>query len=145
MKETIVVGLDGHASGERALEFGAKQVSRLGDCKLVLAYVIEWSPYSFQTADENAVRHSRREEELTTAQDRIINPALERLKTQDIKATGVVRHGDVANTLIAIANENSAEQVIVAKSSEGGFAQRVFGSSTTNLVMSADVPVTVVN
>lgn len=144
MKETILIGLDGHSSGERALEFGAKLVDRLGDCALVLAYVIEWSPYSFQTAEENAERHKRREEEIATAQERVINPALDRLKEKGVEATGIVRHGDVAETLNAIAGEHNAGQIVVARSSENGFTKRIFGSSTTNLVMSADVPVTVV-
>jgi len=137
MKETILVGLDGHDSGARALEFGTNLVKKLEDCELVVAYVIEWSPYSFQTAEENAERHSRREEEISTALERVINPALEQLKTQGVEANGMVRHGDVADTLNAIAGENKASQIIVAKSSEGGFTKRIFGSSTTNLVMSA--------
>jgi len=145
MKETIVVGMDGHDSGARALDFGANLVSKLGDCELVVAYVIEWSPYSFQTAEENAERHLRREEEISTALERVINPALEQLKEKGIQANGVVRHGDVADTLNTIAGEHKATQIVVAKSSEGGFTKRIFGSSTTNLVMSAEVPVTVVN
>jgi len=144
MKETIVVGLDGHQSGERALEFGENLANRLGDCELAVVYIIEWSPYSFQTPEENAERHKRREEEIATALDRVINPALDRLTEHGINAKGVVRHGDVADTLNVIANELGASQIIVARSSEGGFTKRIFGSSTTNLVQSADVPVTVV-
>lgn len=144
MSETIVVGLDGHASGERALEYAKRMANLIGDSELVLVYVIEWSPYSFQTAQENAERHNRREQEINTALERVINPALENLKKANLNANGIVRHGDVADTLNAIANENDAQQIIVARSSEGGFSKRIFGSSTTNLVMSADVPVTVI-
>lgn len=144
MSEKIVVGLDGHGSGERALEYAKRMANLIDDSKLILVYVIEWSPYSFQTAEENAVRHKRREEEIDTVMARVINPALENMKKANIKASGIVRHGDVADTLNAIANENNAQQIIVGRASEGGFSKRLFGGSTTNLVMSADVPVTVI-
>ena len=145
MTAKLVIGLDGHPSGERALAFGRKQADLIGDCTLVVTYVIEWSPFSFQTAEENAERHKRREEEITMATDRVVEPAVAKLKADGIKAEGIVRHGDVSDTLNRISKEQGADQIIVARSSEGGFAQRIFGSSTSNLVMSADVPVTVVS
>lgn len=144
MSARLVVGLDGHASGERALDFAVTQAKMIGDCDLVVAYVIEWSPYSFQTAEENAQRHRRREEEISTVQTRVIQPAVQRLAEAGLAATGVVRHGDVADTLNAIAREQGATQIIVARASEGGFSKRIFGSSTYNLVRGADMPVTVV-
>lgn len=144
MSSTLVVGLDGHDSGNRALEFAKRLAGQIGDAELVLVYVIEWSPYSFQTAEENAERHKRREQEINTATERVINPALESAKTEGIKVRGMVRHGHVADTLIAIGDEVKADQMIVSRSTEGGITKRLFGSSTANLVMSATVPVTVV-
>jgi nucleotide-binding universal stress UspA family protein len=116
----------------------------IGDCELIVVYVIEWSPFSFQTAEENAERHKRREEEIAIAQARIIEPAIALLGDAGHNVRGVVRHGDVADTLNAILVEENADQIIVSRTSEGGFAKRMFGSSTANLVMSASVPVTVV-
>ena len=144
MTTKILVGLDGTSSGGRALSHTKRLATLIGDCEILVAYVIEWSPFSFQTAEENAQRHKRREEELTLAQDRILGPAVETLKGEGFAAQGLVRHGDVAETLNALAVENGAEQIVVARVSEGGFAQRLFGSSTSNLVMHASVPVTVV-
>jgi nucleotide-binding universal stress UspA family protein len=46
---------------------------------------------------------------------------------------------------MSVADEEKAEQIIVSRSSEGGFAKRIFGSAASNLVMHASVPVTVVN
>lgn len=144
MTATLVIGLDGKGSGERALAFASRMAKLIGDCNLKIVYVIEWSPYSFQTAEENAERHKRREQEISTAMERVIEPALAELKKAGHKATGVVRHGDVADILIAVAEEEKADQIIIARSSEGGFTKRIFGSSTANLVMSASLPVTVV-
>lgn len=144
METKLVIGLDGHESGDRALTYATQLANLIGECELLIVYVIEWSPYSFQTAEENAERHKRREEEITTATTRVIDPAVEKLAKAGLTARGMVRHGDVAKTLNAISIEEKANQVIVSRSSEGGFAERIFGSSTANLVMSASVPVTVV-
>lgn len=144
MTTKLVIGLDGHGSGDRAMAYATQLAKLIGDCELLVVYVIEWSPYSFQTAEENAERHKRREEEITTATTRVVDPAVESLKANGISARGLVRHGDVAKILNAVSIEENATQIIVSRSSEGGFAERIFGSSTAKLVMSASVPVTVV-
>jgi nucleotide-binding universal stress UspA family protein len=144
MTTKLVIGLDGHGSGDRAMAYATQLANLIGDCELLVVYVIEWSPYSFQTAEENEVRHKRREEEISTATTRVVDPAVESLTKAGLKARGMVRHGDVAKILDMVSVEENASQIIVSRSSEGGFTQRVFGSSTANLVMSASVPVTVV-
>lgn len=144
MTSTIVVGLDGHGSGERALAHAEYLAKLIGDCDLVVAYIVEWSPFSFQTPEENAERHKRREEEISTAKERVVDPSVKKLVESGLRAEGVVRHGDVATALNAISEEKGAIQIIVGRSSEGGFTKRIFGSASSNLVMSASVPVTVV-
>ena len=140
----LIVGLDGHSSGERAVAHAKRLAGMMDGAELILLYVIEWSPYTFQTPEENEQRHKRREEEIEQAQSRVVAPALERLKSEGVSARGLVRHGHVADLLNRAAVEEGADQIIVARSSEGGFAARVFGTSTANLVMSSSVPVTVV-
>lgn len=144
MTAKLVIGLDGHGSGERALTYAQRMAKLIGDCELLIVYVVEWSPFSFQTPQENEERHKRREEEISTAMERVVTPAIEKLKANGLTAKGIVRHGDVAGTLISIAEEEGAEQIIVCRTSEGGITKRIFGSATSNLVMGASVPVTVV-
>lgn len=144
MTAKLVIGIDGHETGSRALEYGKRLAALIGDCELLVAYIIEWSPYSFQTPEENAIRHKRREEEIATAMERIIDPAVKALIDDGLNARGIVRHGNVADALDAICVEEKADQIVVSRSSEGGIAKRIFGSSTANLVMGASVPVTVV-
>lgn len=140
----IIVGHDGSSSGERAVAHAKKTAGQIGDCEIVLVYVIEWSPFSFQTAEENAQRHKRREEEIALATSRVIKPAVDALTAAGMKARGLVRHGDVADLLDSVAVSEGAEQIIVARSSEGGLAKRMFGSATSNLAMHATVPVTII-
>lgn len=144
MTTKLVIGLDGHSSGERALDYATKLAGLIGACELLVVYIIEWSPYSFQTPEENAQRHKRREEEISTAMDRIVTPAVERLANAGLKARGIVRHGHVADALNEISVDEKADQIIVARSRESSLSKRIFGSSTANLVMEASIPVTVV-
>ncbi|WP_171232733.1 universal stress protein [Ruegeria sp. HKCCA4812] len=145
MTTKIVIGLDGTETGERVITFAKDLAKLIGSCELVVAYVIEWSPYTFQTPEENAQRHKRREEEVDLATSRVVTPAVEALREAGFEAQGVVRHGDVAETLNAITMEMGGSQIVVGRSSADGIKKRIFGSSTQNLVMHADVPVTVVN
>lgn len=140
----LVIGLDGHSSGEHALAFASDLATKTTDCDLIVVYVIEWSPFSFQTAEENAERHKRREEEIAVAMERVLNPAVASLTESGLSARAIVRHGDVADTIDRIAHSEGASQIIVGRSSAGGLTTRLFGSSTANLVMNARVPVTVV-
>lgn len=144
MTVKIVIGLDGTDTGERALAFAKNLANLIPDCELLAIYVIEWSPFTFQTPEENEQRHKRREEEIEIATSRIVTPAVTALREAGFKADGIVRHGHVAETLNKLTVENGGSQIIVGRSSNGGFSSRVFGSSTQNLVMHADVPVTVV-
>lgn len=140
----LVIGLDGHGSGKKALDFAKDLAARTTDCELIVVYVIEWSPFSFQTPEENAERHKRREEEIAIAKERVVNPAIASLTEAGLSARAIVRHGDVADTIDDIAHKEGASQIIVARSSAGGLTSRIFGSATANLVMHARVPVTVV-
>ncbi|MEM1237948.1 MAG: universal stress protein [Pseudomonadota bacterium] len=144
MTVKIVIGLDGTDTGERALAFAKGLASKMEACELLVVYVIEWSPFTFQTVEENEQRHKRREEEIALAKSRVLDPAISELQEAGFFASGLVQHGDVAETLNRLAVENGATQIIVARASSDGFTKRIFGSSTQNLVMHADVPVTVV-
>jgi nucleotide-binding universal stress UspA family protein len=141
----LLVGLDGLASGERAMAHAEKLAKLIGDCEVIVAYVIEWSPFAFQSAEENAQRHKRREEEIDLAQSRVVDPAVAKLTADGIRARGIVRHGHVSDTLEKLAKAEDAEMIVIGRKVESGFGARIFGSSTANLVMQATVPVTVVN
>jgi nucleotide-binding universal stress UspA family protein len=143
MTAKIVVGFDGSEPGNLALSYAKKLASLIGEGELILVYVVEWSPYSFLTPQENAERHKRREEEIAAAFARIVNPAVEALQGEGFAARGLVRHGHVAKILNQIAVDEGADQIVIARSSQSGLSEWVFGSSATNLVMHASVPVTV--
>jgi nucleotide-binding universal stress UspA family protein len=144
MTAKLVVGVDGSEAGNRALAYAKKLAKLIETCELIVVYVIEWSPFTFQTPEENAERHKRREEEIHAARDRIVDPAVKALQADGFTARGIVRHGDVAEMLDLTATDEKADQIIVARSAEGRFSQRLFGTATVKLVLNASVPVTVV-
>lgn len=144
MSMRILVGLDGGATGEKALSYAKGLAKAVGECELFLAYVIEWSPFTFQTAEENAVRHTRRKEEISAAREKIVDPAVAALIAEGITASGLVHHGDVADTLISMGKSNKVDLIVVGRTSASSFSNRVFGSSCVTLAIESPIPVTVV-
>ena len=143
-KTTIVVGLDGSEAGARALAFAIEQAKQIGDCALALCYVIEWSPFSFQTPEENAERHKRREEELAKAHERIVDPAVKATQDKGFTVEGIVKHGDVADILNDLAKERNAQQIVVGRVGVRGLKERLFGGVTGRLLATSHVPVTII-
>ena len=141
--DSFLVGIDNSDCSRRALEF-ARQRAKAMNARLILTYVIEWSPYSFNTAKENEQRHKRREEEITIANTSVLAPALASLEGSGVAAEGIVRHGNVAKVLNDLAAEYGAIQIVVGKVGASGLKSLIFGSVTSKLVQLASVPVTVV-
>ncbi len=143
-KTTIVVGLDGSEAGARALAFAKDQAKANGNCTIAICYVIEWSPFSFQTPEENEQRHIRREEELKLAHERVLDPAVNKTKGEGFDVIGIVKHGDAADILDATAKEHNAVQIVVGRVGARGLKERVFGGVTGRLAASASVPLTII-
>ena len=143
MTDTILIGIDGSKAGEHAVNFAVSQATS-ANTSLVLAYVVKWSPYTFNSPEENEKRHLRRKEEIKTAQERVLNPILKLLENQGVKALGVVRHGQVADVLLQLAKEQGAGQIVVGRIGHSGIKSLLFGSVAAKLIQLADIPVTIV-
>ncbi len=143
MSKLIMVGVDGSEPGVRAAELAAEEASASG-ANLSIVYVIEWSPYSFNTPEENEQRHKRREEEIDAANTKILEPLVENLSSTGIEVEGLVFHGHPAKTLNSVAKEKQASRIFIGRTGGSGISQLLFGSVASNLVQTAKVPVTVV-
>lgn len=143
MSNTFLVAVDGSAGGARAVEYAAARAKAGGD-KLVLAHIIEWSPYSFHTPEELAERHKRREEEIERAQSTILGPVKQSLDGQGLEVETAVRHGHTAEELVAIAEEKGVTQIFIGRLGEPRMKTLLFGSVAAALVQTSPVPVTVV-
>jgi nucleotide-binding universal stress UspA family protein len=143
MSSVLMVGVDGSECGGRAVEYAA-ELARKSNARLYVAHVIEWSQYTFSTALENAERHARREEELQRAHSKIIDPVVDRLKSEGLRVEGLVRHGHVADTLHALAMENGVSNIILGRQGTSKLKSHVFGSVGSRLVQVAECAVTVI-
>lgn len=143
MSSVLMVGVDGSKCGERAVEFAARRAKNSG-ARLYITYIIEWSPFTFSTAMENAERHQRREEEIQRAHSEIVDPIVDRLKAEGLDAEGLVRHGHVADTLNSLAKSKGVVNIILGRQGTSKLKAHVFGSVGSRLVQSAECAVTVV-
>lgn len=143
MKNKILVAVDGSETGDRAIEVAAQSAKEAGD-SIVLAYVIDWSPYSFHTPEELAERHMRRESEISRAEQSVLTPQAEKLKSENLNVETVVRHGNIGETLSEIAVEYGVTHIYIGRRGESKVKTMLFGSVTAALIQTASVPVTVV-
>ncbi len=143
MTDTLLVGVDGSDGGARAAEFAAR-CAKDSDARLIVTYVIEWSPFTFNTPEENEVRHKRREEEISRAETDVLAPLVASLKKAGAKAEGVVRHGNPAEVLSGLAGEYKAGQIFIGRRGLSKLQALLFGSVAGSLVQISPVPVTVI-
>ncbi len=143
MTDILLVGIDGSDGGRRAADFAATR-AKAGNGRLVVAYVIEWSPYTFNTPEENEKRHKRREEEIERAEARVLDPLVASLKSSGVEVEGVVRHGHAAQVLSDLAGESGAAEIFIGRRGHSKLAALLFGSVAGTLVQISPVPVTVV-
>ena len=143
MTGCYVVAYDGSPAGRRAVDF-AVALARATGAGIVVAHVLDWSPYSFLTKEEIAERHKRREEELARARTAILAPLTEALRAGGTEVETEIRYGKVVDTLLDIARDRGAAQIVTGRTGEAGLANRLFGSVAGTLAQVSPVPVTIV-
>ena len=143
MSDKFVVGYDGSVAARRALEFAVAR-AKAQDGTIVLAHVLEWSPYSFLSASEVEERHMRRREEMKRAKEAVLAPVVAELTDSGVKVDSEIRYGNIAEILGKIATETGAVQIIVGREGYSALEARIFGSVAGTLVQIAPVPCTIV-
>ena len=143
MSKPWVVAYDDSPASHRALDHAMEAARQTGAC-LVIAHVLEWSPYSFLTPQEIEERHKRRTEEVARATSAVTDPVVARVTKAGIECRAVIRYGNVAETLCDIAEAEGAVQMVVGRTGHTGMAARVFGSVASSLALAAPVPCTIV-
>jgi len=141
--ERFLVGIDGTECGDRALAAAARH-AQAAEAELLLCYVIDWSPFTFSTPEENAERHRRREEELVKARTKLIEPRLAELRSTGLRVEGIARHGHAARTLSKLAEERDISMIVVGRAGDRPTRTRIFGGTAAALVQTAPCPVLVV-
>ena len=143
MSRVFLVGVDCSECSDRALKYAANR-AQASKGQLIVTHVIDWSPYSFNTPQENEERHKRREDELDRAHREIIDPLVSEFKERGILVRGVIRHGHPAETLSAVGEEFGATNIIIGKTGSSRIKTQLFGSVANTLVQVSKLPVTIV-
>lgn len=143
MKKKIVVGYDGSSASGNALDF-AVNLAKTSQSGLVVAHILEWSPYTFLTPTELEERHARRTEELERAKSAVLDPVMQKLSDSGIDATSELRYGHIAETLIKVAEADDVEQLVIGRTGHSQLSSRIFGSVAGSLAQASPVPVTIV-
>jgi nucleotide-binding universal stress UspA family protein len=138
----FLVGVDGSQPSFRAVEFAARRAAGTTG-RVILAHIVEWTPYSFNTAQENERRHVQRAEELEEA-TKGLQPLLERVRELGAEVSGSVHHGHPAQTLVELAHKHGATHIVVGRTGQSRVRSLLFGSTPSHLIQVTDVPVTVV-
>jgi nucleotide-binding universal stress UspA family protein len=143
MSKVLLVGIDASECAQRALDYAANR-AEASKTQLIVAHVIDWSPYSFNTPQENEERHKRREAELERAHEEVVDPVVSELRERGLYARGVIRHGHPAETLASVAEEFGVTNIIIGKTGSSRIKTQLFGSVANTLVQISKQPVTVV-
>jgi nucleotide-binding universal stress UspA family protein len=143
MPEMFAVGFDGSEAAKRALDFAVAGAKAQGGSVLI-AHVLEWSPYTFLTPTELEERHKRRQEELERAETALMKPVVEQLAKEGVTVKTVIQYGHIAEKLCEIAADNGASQSVIGRNGHSGLGSRLFGSVAGSLVQTAPVPCTIV-
>ena len=141
----ILVATDGSAGADRAIDHAARWAKRVG-AELVIANVIGGAglPESVVEAFTQA-QQAWFKEMLASASAAILTKARERAKSAGAPTILLEsRAGEVAPTILEIAEEQGAEAIVVGKRGAGRIAGLLIGSISQKLVVLAPLPVTVV-
>ena len=141
----ILVATDGSDGANRAVDYAAQRAKTEG-AELLIVHVM--GGYGVPDNVFRQFTHSEQawlREQLESDSKHILNVARERAR--DIGATTIFldsRVGDVANTIIDIAQEKDVGIIVIGKRGLGRIAALLLGSISQKIVSLAPKPVTIV-
>ena len=140
---SILIGIDSSTASDRAVSLGL-QMALGSKASVLIVHAIPWSPYSFQTNEENEFRAGERDHEIQAATSQLLEPALAKAKEAGVDATGIARHGHPVELLVDLAEERDVDQIVVGRTGESKMKQVLYGGIPGRLILNSPVPVTVV-
>lgn len=126
----ILVGYDGSAHAERALEWATELAAETGG-RLLVARIL-----GFAAMDAAVNLHDEAERELADLAFRVTD--------KGVRCDGVVAWGDPRQELERIADEHQADLLVIGPRGEGALTKIVLGTVASYLTEHADRPVAIV-
>lgn len=139
---TIVTGVDGSEGGNRAAEHAAA-IARHWKARLLLVTVVRtpegWWGIGGAPPSPEALSAA-----LVEGQQKILAEVEEHLNLEGVDAVTVEELGDPVNRLIAVAESNEADMIVVGKRGAGLAERMLLGSVADRLCHLSPCPVLVV-
>lgn len=142
-KKTYVVAYEGDEDGTRVLD-AAIEHARQADGRLNIVHILEWSPYQFLTPEEIEERSGRRKQELSRAQESLLDPAIQKARDAGVEVTSTLQFGAVAKLVAQAAEDCDASAIFVGRSGSDSIGARIFGSVPLALAQIATVPTIII-
>ena len=137
MYDDIMVPTDGSEGTEAAVEH-ALDIAKKYDATVHVVYVVNTSAYSTLPADSNW-------ESITAALEDEGNEAtseiVERMSDEGVDAVPSVEEGIPHKTVLAYADENDTDLIVMGTHGKSGLDRLLLGSVTEKVVRSSKVPV----
>jgi nucleotide-binding universal stress UspA family protein len=141
----ILVATDGSETADRAVEYAANLAKRY-DASLLIVNVI--GGYGLPDSVFRLFTHAQQawlQELLESMSAQMLTKARDRARGLGVTTIQLEsRTGDVAQTIVEIAEEKDADAIVVGKRGEGRVAGLLLGSISQKLVSLSPRPVTVV-
>jgi len=144
MKE-ILVATDGSDDADRAIDYAAMLASSTGAALLIVNIIGGLGLPSTVISQFTHAQQAWLNELMTSMSAKMLTDARERARSHGVKMIRLEsRSGEIAPTIIDVAQEKQVDAIVVGKRGMGRVAGLLLGSVSQKLVSLATVPVTVV-
>jgi nucleotide-binding universal stress UspA family protein len=144
MYERILVCTDGTKLSKKAVDSGIALAAKL-DAHLVAYMAVPRYPHLyFEGAVVLTPAETKRIEKEWNDQAQIVVDAVQKeAHTHDVKATAVIGHGEVAESIISAAKKHKCDLIVMASHGRKGISRVLLGSETLDVLTHSHIPVLV--
>ncbi|HMZ08562.1 MAG TPA: universal stress protein [Anaerolineales bacterium] len=142
MYKKILVPLDGSPLAETVLPH-AEALAKLEGAEIVILRVPA-TPTAEYFARDPVIGESIRQDIEIEAKD-YVNKAVDALKNDQIRVTGIVQEGAVPETILAVADETHADMIAMSTHGRTGVSRWLMGSVADRVVHYAHIPVMLIH
>ena len=144
--QTVLVATDGTNDSDGAVEAALDLAHDTGARLLVLTVVPEGTTDEPEEDDPGTVSFAAptdEDEEIAEAQERT-DTVLDHAKEWGLDAQSIIWEGDPGETILAAAEAENADVIVIGTSGRSGVGRMFMGSTSDHVVRNATVPVLVV-
>jgi nucleotide-binding universal stress UspA family protein len=133
----IVVGTDFSDAAEHALDYAIELAKKLGG-EIVLVHAYELPTYAFP---EGAVIHAELVDRIGKVSEDALNSAVRERAKSGVPIKPAIRTGNAWREVLAVAEEEKADLVVIGTHGRRGIARVIMGSVAERVVRMATCPV----